>query len=75
MVRFLLPCSPFPEADYRLFCNRYPVLVDAVVQSNGAGFVGTARSTMSEMAMLRCKTWHKGATRMVDWGRIGADDH
>ncbi|KZP28811.1 hypothetical protein FIBSPDRAFT_728362 [Athelia psychrophila] len=53
----------------------YPVLIDAVIQSNGAGFVGTARSTMSQMALLRCKTWHQGPTRMVDWGRIGADDH
>ncbi|KZP06147.1 hypothetical protein FIBSPDRAFT_764866 [Athelia psychrophila] len=53
----------------------YPVFIDAVIQSNGVGFVGTDRSTMSEMAKLRCETWHKGSTRMVRWGHIGADDH
>lgn len=53
----------------------YPVLIDAVIQSNGKGFVGTVQSTMSEMAMLRSKTWHGGAVRMVKWGFPGADDH
>ena len=55
--------------------NRYPVLIDAVIQSNGIGFIGTDRSTMSEMAMRRCQTWHGGVTRTVKWGYIGADDH
>lgn len=54
---------------------RYPVLVDAVIQSNGAGFVGTDRSTFSEMGERRCRSWHDGATRMFQWGHIGADDH
>ncbi|KAF7971400.1 hypothetical protein HWV62_21242 [Athelia sp. TMB] len=53
----------------------YPVLVDAVIQSNGRGFVGTDRSTMSEMAKRRSESWHNGVTRMVRWGHIGADDH
>jgi len=53
----------------------YPLLVDAVIQSNGVGFVGTDRSTMSEIAMRRCQSWHGGVTRTVKWGYIGADDH
>lgn len=55
--------------------DRYPVLIDAVIQSNGIGFVGTDRSTMSSMAERRCQSWHGGVTRMVKWGFIGADDH
>ena len=40
--------------------NRYPVLIDAVIQSNGIGFVGTDRSTMSEMGRRRSESWHDG---------------
>jgi hypothetical protein len=74
MVRFhlyLLPGICFVSDSV----NRYPVLIDAVIQSNGIGFIGTDRSTMSEMAMRRCETWHGGVTRTVKWGYIGADDH
>jgi len=53
----------------------YPVLIDAVIQSNGVGFIGTDRSTMSEMGRRRSESWHGGVTRMVKWGYIGADDH
>jgi len=53
----------------------YPLLIDAVIQSGGKGFVGTEGSTMSELAMRRCETWHNGVVRMVKWGHIGADDH
>jgi len=53
----------------------YPLLIDAVIQSNGIGFVGTSGSTMSDMAMRRCQSWHGGVTRTVKWGHIGADDH
>jgi len=60
---------------YALFANRYTVLIDAVIQSGGVGFVGTDRSTMSELAMRRCQSWHGGVTRTVQWGSIGADDH
>jgi len=60
------------ESDYGRW---YPVLIDAVIQSNGIGFVGTDRSTMSEMGRRRSESWHDGATRMVKWGFIGADDH
>lgn len=54
---------------------RYPVLVDAVIQSLAIGFVGTARSTMSLLAARRVVTWHGGVTRKVEWGFPGADDH
>ncbi|KAM6498742.1 hypothetical protein JOM56_006690 [Amanita muscaria] len=39
----------------------YPVLIDAVVQSNGAAFLGTDVSTMSTMARRRVQSWHDGA--------------
>ncbi|KAH8110631.1 hypothetical protein DFH11DRAFT_1730083 [Phellopilus nigrolimitatus] len=57
------------------FGRWYPVLVDAVVQSLGAGFVGTDRSTMSLIAQRRVQDWNAGPTRTVRWGRTGADDH
>ncbi|KAG2037002.1 hypothetical protein BDR03DRAFT_1092124 [Suillus americanus] len=53
----------------------HPVFIDAIVQSNGAGFVGTLRSTMSTLARRRVQSWHDGATRTVLWGWPGADDH
>ncbi|KAF9041764.1 hypothetical protein BDZ89DRAFT_1060126, partial [Hymenopellis radicata] len=52
----------------------YPVLIDAAIQSGAAGFVGTARSTMSVMAARRVAAWQDGAIRYVEWGRPGADD-
>ncbi|KAJ7508599.1 hypothetical protein B0H11DRAFT_1965830 [Mycena galericulata] len=53
----------------------YPVLIDAVILSQGIGFVGTDRSTMSILAGRRVEMWHDGTARMVKWGRPGADDH
>ncbi|KAJ7155802.1 hypothetical protein C8R46DRAFT_960044 [Mycena filopes] len=58
-----------------VYGNWYPVLIDAAIQSAGAGFVGTKMSTVSLLAKLRVKAWQDGATRMVNWGKIGADDH
>ncbi|RDX51420.1 hypothetical protein OH76DRAFT_1417184 [Lentinus brumalis] len=55
--------------------NWYPVIVDAVIQSLGMGFIGTERSTFSHMARMRVNDWNHGATRMVKWGQVGADDH
>lgn len=55
--------------------DRWPVLLDSVVQSHGVGFVGTDMSTMSLLAKRRTEDWARGATRMVKWGFIGADDH
>ncbi|KAG1741921.1 hypothetical protein EDD22DRAFT_921203 [Suillus occidentalis] len=48
---------------------RYPVFIDAIIQSNGAGFVGTRGSTMSMLASRRVQSGHDGATRLVRWGR------
>ncbi|KAJ7110064.1 hypothetical protein C8R44DRAFT_842487 [Mycena epipterygia] len=53
----------------------YPVLIDAVIQSRGVGFVGTDRSTMSVVAARRVESWQMGPTRMVMWGTPDADDH
>ncbi|KAJ7170028.1 hypothetical protein C8R46DRAFT_221157 [Mycena filopes] len=53
----------------------YPVLIDATIQSQGAGFVGTDRSTMSIIAARRVEAWQKGPTRLVKWGRPDSDDH
>ncbi|KIY47379.1 hypothetical protein FISHEDRAFT_45371 [Fistulina hepatica ATCC 64428] len=58
-----------------LYGGWYPVFIDAVIQSSGVGFVGTARSTMSLMAQRRVESWAEGATRTVEWGFPGADDH
>lgn len=56
-------------------CYRYPVFLDAVIQSNGAGFVGTHGSTMTTLARRRVESWHGGPIRVVRWGWPGADDH
>ncbi|PPQ78032.1 hypothetical protein CVT25_015577 [Psilocybe cyanescens] len=58
-----------------LYGDWYPVLIDAIVQSEGLGFVGTDRSTMSILARRRVQSWKDGAGRMVKWGTPGADDH
>jgi hypothetical protein len=58
-----------------LYGDWYPVLIDAVVQSTGLGFVGTDRSTMSILARRRVQAWHDGAVRTLKWGSPGADDH
>ncbi|KAJ6541871.1 hypothetical protein B0H19DRAFT_1175026 [Mycena capillaripes] len=53
----------------------YPVLIDAVIHSQGAGFVGTDRSTFSILAGRRVDSWRDGPAVLVKWGRPGADDH
>ena len=61
-----------------LYGDWYPVLIDAVIQSAGAGFVGTDRSTMSILARRRVQSWRpngSGVVRTVKWGYVGADDH
>ncbi|OBZ78696.1 hypothetical protein A0H81_01215 [Grifola frondosa] len=52
-----------------------PVILDASIQSNALGFVGTDRSTYSIISRRRVETWQDGATRTVKWGYKGADDH
>ncbi|KAM6492243.1 hypothetical protein JOM56_011967 [Amanita muscaria] len=53
----------------------YPILIDAVVQSNGIAFLGTDKSTMSIMARRRVQSWHRGVVRSIKWGKRDADDH
>ncbi|THV07510.1 hypothetical protein K435DRAFT_847933 [Dendrothele bispora CBS 962.96] len=53
----------------------YPVLIDAVIQSGGLGFVGTDKSTMSILARRRAQEWHDATYRMVRWGSADADLH
>ncbi|KAG9032477.1 hypothetical protein FRB95_001452 [Tulasnella sp. JGI-2019a] len=53
----------------------YPPLLDSVFQSMGTGFVGTDRSTMSQIARRRVQDWQGGAVRDFRWGYPGADDH
>ncbi|KAJ7939701.1 hypothetical protein B0H13DRAFT_2226264 [Mycena leptocephala] len=52
----------------------YPMFIDAVIQATASGFVGTATSTVSILAQRRVAEMG-GASRMVKWGRPGADDH
>ncbi|KAG1743338.1 uncharacterized protein EDB91DRAFT_1275488 [Suillus paluster] len=63
------------ERTEEIYGKWYPVFIDAVIQSNGAGFVGTRGSTMSVLASRRVQSWHDGPTRIVKWGSPGADDH
>ncbi|TDL27888.1 hypothetical protein BD410DRAFT_781803 [Rickenella mellea] len=53
----------------------YTVVLDAIFQSLGAGFVGTDRSTFSLLSRRRVIDWYDGAWRDVKWGHPGADDH
>ncbi|KIM70241.1 hypothetical protein SCLCIDRAFT_102054 [Scleroderma citrinum Foug A] len=53
----------------------YPLLLDAIIQSRGAGFVGTEYSTMTTVALRRVQDWSQGAVRVTHWGWPGADDH
>lgn len=71
---FVLP-SLFPSLRTSPAVVRYPVIIDAVVQSKGMGFVGTDRSTFSILARRRVEDWQRGVTRTVKWGSKGADDH
>ena len=71
---FVLPFL-FPLFRSSLATVRYPVIVDAVVQSKGMGFVGNDLSTFSVLARRRVEDWQRGVTRTVKWGHKGADDH
>ena len=55
--------------------GRYPLLVDAVIQSSGIGFIGTTGSTMSVLAGRRVESWYDGVFKLVKWGTAHADDH
>ncbi|KAG2140052.1 hypothetical protein DEU56DRAFT_291167 [Suillus clintonianus] len=62
------------ERTEEIYGKWHPVFIDAIIQSNGAGFVGTRGSTMSLLALRRVQSWHDGPTRIVQWGQPGADD-
>ncbi|KAG9043786.1 hypothetical protein FS837_009131, partial [Tulasnella sp. UAMH 9824] len=49
--------------------RRWPAIVDSIIQSRGAAFVGTSQSTMSIVAAKRVMDWNKGPVRLVEWGR------
>ncbi|CCM03129.1 uncharacterized protein FIBRA_05250 [Fibroporia radiculosa] len=53
----------------------YTVILDAAIQSNGLGFIGTDRSTFTTLSRRRVHDWHAGATRVVKWGVKDADAH
>jgi aspartyl/asparaginyl beta-hydroxylase (cupin superfamily) len=48
--------------------RRYPVLIDAVIQSSGIGLVGMYGSTMSLLAGRRVQDWNNGVYKLVKWG-------
>ena len=70
----LFTCASRFDKKLTEFC-RYPLLVDAVIQSSGIGMIGTASSTMSVLAGRRVESWYDGVWKQVKWGRPGADDH
>ncbi|KAG2112419.1 hypothetical protein DEU56DRAFT_201839 [Suillus clintonianus] len=63
------------ERTEEIYGKWHPVFIDAIIQSNGAGFVGTRGSTMSTLAIRRVQAWHDGPSRIVKWGWLGADNH
>ncbi|CCL99964.1 uncharacterized protein FIBRA_01989 [Fibroporia radiculosa] len=63
------------ELTVELHGNWYPVILDAVAQSRGIGFVGTDRSTFSILAKRRVQDWNGGVVRTVKWGRPDSDAH
>jgi hypothetical protein len=51
-----------------------PIVIDGVVQSMAIGMVGTARSTVSLIAVRRVQSWNDGSARFVNWGSPGIDE-
>jgi hypothetical protein len=49
-------------------------VLDGVAQSLAHGLVGTARSTVSLVALRRVHAWNAGASRQVQWGWPHADE-
>ncbi|KAJ7628938.1 hypothetical protein FB45DRAFT_1028998 [Roridomyces roridus] len=52
----------------------YPIFIDAFIQGEATGFVGTSTSTVSMLAQRRVEG-RGGVSAMVKWGKKGADDH
>ncbi|KAG8846384.1 hypothetical protein FRB96_001997 [Tulasnella sp. 330] len=61
------------EQTVEKFGHWYPSLIDSIILSKGAGCVGTARSTFSNIAEARVKDWNGGPIRKVRWGSPDAD--
>lgn len=55
--------------------RRYPLLIEAVIQSSGIGMIGMHGSTMSLLAGRRVQDWHSGVYIDMKWGTPNADDH
>ncbi|KAG1870535.1 hypothetical protein C8R48DRAFT_789887 [Suillus tomentosus] len=53
------------ERTEEIYGKWYLVFIDAIIQSNGAGFVGTGGSTMSRLASRDVRSWHDGATQLI----------
>ncbi|TRM65026.1 hypothetical protein BD626DRAFT_490664 [Schizophyllum amplum] len=53
----------------------WAIVIDACIQAMASGFVGTAHSTVSLISERRVQEWNSGVARMVQWGKLGADDH
>jgi len=54
---------------------RYPVLIDAVIQSSGVGMIGQTRSTYALLAGRRVRDWQNGVHKVMKWETKDADDH
>jgi len=67
--------GPDGENTSNVLGSWYPVLIDAIIQSLGHGFVGTDQSTMSVIAQRRVEAWQNGSTRLFLWGYKNSDDH
>ncbi|KAJ7608219.1 hypothetical protein FB45DRAFT_946997 [Roridomyces roridus] len=52
----------------------YPIFLDAFIQGEAIGFVGTSTSTVSILGLRRVES-RGGVGVMVKWGMNGADDH
>ena len=68
-------CSPIWSLVLIYDMRRYPVFIDAVIQSSGIGLIGMHGSTMSLLAGRRVQDWYKGVYKDVRWGTPNADDH
>ncbi|KAF8196887.1 hypothetical protein K438DRAFT_1673147 [Mycena galopus ATCC 62051] len=59
----------------QLYGPWHPIFIDAIIHSSAVGFVGTQVSTVSLLSARRVRSWNHGVTKMVVWGKPGADDH
>ncbi|KAG8938211.1 hypothetical protein FRC00_000460, partial [Tulasnella sp. 408] len=55
---------PYEDQIANEYGRRWPAIVDSIIQSRGAAFVGTSQSTMSIVAARRVMDWNKGPVRL-----------